>query len=281
MSEFYPQPDEFNLGYKPSHHLKEKRKNRKWKLARKLKILLTSTLLVMPLTINIGLWDINSFKFGPGTYQSSTSYVHFDENSGWFYNGDYFIPLVWDSADYTYSASGAYPATMNVSEIQSDYYLVNSSGDIEVTNKGFYLLDPFTQEKQFYTYMDKDAAIEKDVNPDLSSVILEGSWNGTIKPYHDYPAAYPQTIGFEDGQAILLIANTYNDYAEIYPLSYQRDGASIIFTPQQPITYTVTANEKDYAFIYDAPIHGILFFSDDGVHLALNVFNSQVFTKLP
>ena len=86
-SEFRPHPAEFNLVYQASRRKKEEKKERRWMLARKLKILLTSTLLIMPLTINIGLWDIHSFKFGPGTYECGPSLVHFDDDNGWFYNG--------------------------------------------------------------------------------------------------------------------------------------------------------------------------------------------------
>ena len=278
-SEFRPHPAEFNLGYQASRRKKEEKKERRWMLARKLKILLTSTLLIMPLTINIGLWDIHSFKFGPGTYECGTSLVHFDEDTGWFYNGSYFIPLTWNQTELTYQAAGAYPETSDATAHEMDCYYVKAGGDIEVRKDGIVLLDPFSQEKLFYTESKQEVNSSSVDSYNANGISLDGSWKGLITPGYSYPTAYPTDLTFQGTAAWLTATDTYGNGSQRYVLYYSIRDCVLSFSYPQPLTYSIVTPEKTINFEYNDILEGVLFFTQQGTYLHLNVFTSQVFEK--
>ena len=296
-AEFHPNPDEFNLGYKPSKRLAEKRKDRKWRLARKLKVLLTSTLLVMPLTIHIGLWDIHSFEFGPGTYQYENYYVHFEDSKGWFFDGTYFIPMYWNETANTYDAAGAYPDTMASSNLETEFYTVKASGDIEITDTGIILLNPFTQEKELFTPADvtlknKSAMVEQTENGknkiidvtyidsyNRKGLSFNGSWVGQFTPQYSYPMAYAMGMEFSGNTAeIALTDNTVHDVMT-FKLNWSVNRCVLTFEARKEVYYIIDTGEDWYNFWYDDTFYGILFFTENGTYLETNVFTSQIFTK--
>ena len=296
-NEFYPIPDEFNLGYKPSKRLVEKRKERKWKLARKLKVLLTSTLLVMPLTINIGLWDIRSFEFGPGTYQYENYYVHFEDSKGWFFDGTYFIPMYWNEAANTYDAAGAFPETTEASTLDTNFYTVKASGDIEVTDTGVILLNPFTQEKELFTpanvTLKNGSAMVEDPDDGKNKVIdvtyiddynrhglsFNGSWVGQFTPQYSYPMAYAIGMDFSGNTAeIALTDNVVHDIMT-FRLNWTISRCVLTFNARKEVYYMIPVEDGWKNFWYDDTFYGILFFTEKGMYLETNVFTSQIFTK--
>lgn len=281
-SEFRPHPEEFNLGYKPTRRTKEEKKERKWRLAHKLKVLMTSTLLIMPLTIHIGLWDIHSFKFGPGTYQCDSSIVHFDENTGWFYDGTFFIPLTWNQEEMTYNASGVYSDNIHSSAHETEFYHVVAGGDIEVTRDGFILLDPVTQQKRMYTTAEKtDTPIRSDAidNYIANGIDLNGTWYGQISPGYSHISAYPTQLIISGNTATLLVSDTYSHQLASYPLTLSRNGCIIDFYISEPLTYSIETPEKILNFEYNDIMEGIIVFTEDGTFIELNVFTSQIFER--
>ena len=281
-SEFRAHPAEFNLGYKPSRKTEEEKKDKKWKLARKLKVLMTSTLLIMPLTINIGLWDIHSFKFGPGTYQCDSSYVHFDENTGWFYDGTFFIPLTWNQELMTYNSKGVYSDNIDSSVHETEYYHVVAGGDIEVTRDGIILLDPITQQKRFYVTAEEPEypiMTESIDNYIANGISLDGTWYGQISPGYSHISAYPTQLIISGNTATLLVSDSYSHQLASYPLTLSRDGCVIEFYISEPITYSIETPEKTLNFEYNDIMEGIIFFTEDGTFIELNVFTSQIFER--
>ena len=278
-SEFRPHPAEFNLGYKASRRKKEEKKERRWMLARKLKVLLTSTLLIMPLTINIGLWDIHTFKFGPGTYECGTNLVHFDDNTGWFYNGSYFIPLTWNQDALTYEAVGAYPEVSDATVHEMNTYYVKAGGDIEVRKDGIVLLDPFSQEKLFYTESKQEVNSAFVDAYNASGISLDGTWRGLITPGYSYPTAYGTQLSFSGTAAWLTASDTQAHGSQTYVLYYSIKDCVVHFSYPQAMTYVISTPEKDINFEYNDVLEGVLFFAQQGTFSELNVFTSQVFGR--
>ncbi|MBR0385355.1 MAG: hypothetical protein IJI05_02255, partial [Erysipelotrichaceae bacterium] len=214
---FFPHPPEFNLGYKSSERTERKEKTRRWFLAHKLKVMMLSTLLVLPLTVNIGLWDIHSFEFGPGTYSCGSSYVHFDGGSGWFFNGEYFIPMTWNENAYTYEAAGAYPKAGNYGGNNAEYILAKAGGDMEITRDGIILLDPFTQQKQLYRETEASFNSSAVDAYNRNGAKLYGHWKGKVIPSLGYPVAFPINIYISDGDhTVINVTNTFDGHVQPY-----------------------------------------------------------------
>lgn len=276
---FFPHPAEFNLGYKSSEEAQAQKKSRKWVLPHRLKVLMFSTLLVLPLTVNIGLWDIRSFEFGPGTYSCGSSFVHFGEDSGWFFNGEYFIPMTWNQTSNTYEAVGAYPADGGYGGHYAEYVQARAGGDIEVSEEGVILLDPFTQQKLLYTPSDASfntAAIDAY---NSQGAQLSGHWKGRVIPAPGYPTAFPISIDISGSTAVLNVTSTEDGHVQSYSGSCSIADCVISFTMGEPLEYILTTADGEISFSYDKEMPGILFFTTSGSYLALNVFTSQLFGR--
>lgn len=271
VQEFYPHPDEFNLGYQSSRK-EEKKKKKRWKLVSRLKTFMFSVLLIMPLTIGIGLWDMNSFEFGLKTLKSGNSYVHFEENGGWFFNGRYFVPMQWDQKKGTYQASGAYPG-------DNGYLVVSCSGDLEVSGRGVTMQDPFSQKPGLYrdTTFSFNTAYIDEYNQDRFT--LSGKWQGTVEPDYPYPYAYPVAVEISGLQGVIIVGNTENSNIVSYPVTLVREGSHITLIPEQEIEYVVSTAEREIRFIMKDPVEAILYITEEGIYLATNIFADQIFVK--
>jgi len=271
-------PDEFNRNYRASPKKEKEKKDRKWLLAHKLKIMLVATLLVLPFTVNIGLWKLNAFVFTEGTYQCGNTYVHFAEDSSWFFNGSYFIPMSWDNETMTYRAAGAYPQHEGC-EMNVDYYLINASGTISTTMNGIKLLNPFTQKIEEYRLVDKQFNTTYIDHYNLYGPQLTDWWYGLGQPQFDFAAAYPRMIQFEGEYAIIVVNNTYQSWDDSWEFKVKCEDCHLTFIPEGEVRYEFYNGEKDVVYSTINPIDGILYFKENNCYIALNLFCSNVFHR--
>ena len=282
-SQFNPRPDEFNKGYQGGTKKEEKEKSKdKLKIYQRARTFLATTLIILPLTVNVGLWTLTSFQFGPGLYKAEDHFLCLEEdNDGWLFDGNYFVPLLWNNQSKIYEVQGAYPASAKGGLAYAEYYLLNTRGRFEVEEKYMSLIDPFTQESaDFYPVKNKNLDPESyaiDAYND-NNLTLQGKWAGLYRPATEYPSAYPSRLTIRDGgYAYLGIGNTVNNNEIYVGMTWKLEGSHLIFTYDGAIDYSFEADGKTLRFVYDRPLEGIIFFTEDGAYIALNVFASQIF----
>ena len=284
-SEYNRQPDEFNKNRRITQKKQENEEEKKDinKIYRRVRVFLASTLIILPLTVHVGLWNLSHFEFGPGLYKSGDHFLYLEEdNDGWFFDGSYFVPLLWNNESRIYEVHGACPENIYGGSPYAEYYLLNTRGKFETEEKYMSLTDPFTQLSEEY-YPVKNINLKRPVSDAVdayndNALDLKGKWTGMYKPATEYASAYPNRLTIKDGgKAYLGIANTENGYEMYVSMSWKLEGNHLIFTYDSPIDYSFNTEERTMRFVYDRPLEGIVFFTEDGAYIAFNVFASQIF----
>lgn len=312
-NEFRPLPDEFNLGYVPP--AKEEEEEEKKKRRRKLRKLLlygAVVFLILPFTLKTGLFEASGEngipdssqngsesanvggdtetaetenqqeeeKMPDGVYKSVTTTVCLDQGKGWYFNGEYFIPLHYDQKTLKYEAAGAFPESAGMS-LESTVYYVSASGTVEILANGVRMYDPFTQETSNFArqYMIPEIRqIKHAFSPELMERYIVGSWTGTLKPEVSYPMAY--MTGMEltaDGSITIHVANTENDTVASYSGSYVLEDGILKTLFRLPLKYRIVTDERTIECSFEQQPEGILMFTETGYNIFLNIFSSQLF----
>ena len=315
-NEFRPLPDEFNLGYiPPVREEEEEEKKKKQRRLRKLMIFAAAVFLILPLTLKTGLFaaadsggidgddpslnpegsetaaessgeeitedaETEEKKVPDGTYKSASTYVLLDKGRGWFYNGEYFIPLHYDTEDLTYRAAGAFPESPGMA-LESTSYYVDSEGVIDILANGVRMYDPFTQQtSQFarvYAPMEISSIIQA-FSPVMMERHIAGTWTGTLAPDTDYPMAYMTSLELSEGGGLsITVANTENDSTSVYSGSWTLEDGILKTSFDLPLKYEIVTSERTIECSFEQMPEGILYYTQDGCYLFLNIFSSQLF----
>ena len=307
--EFRPLPEEFNLGYKPPVKEEEEEKKKKKRKLRKVLVLATAVLIILPLTLRTGLFSDpssagnaasnatadpsannmtgepdpeNAVRLNEGTYYSGETYAHFDNAKGWFFNGEYFIPLEYDAETLEYRAAGAYPESLGLS-LDSTAYYVTAKGEIGIEGDNLLIYDPFTQKTAEFrpssasfdtTYIDRANSLSFEIGMPF------GSWTGTLEPSADHPMAYLKSVLLSpDGTLTVTAGDTETSNTRVYNGSWTLKDGILQTSFDLPLEYEIKAGESTIRYTFKQQPEGILLYSEKGCYLYLNIFASQVFVR--
>lgn len=314
QNEFRPLPDEFNLGYvpPPKKEEEEKKKKRKKKL-RKVILSAAAVFLILPLTLKTGLFQNAQANITPantetaglsgnasdpagtheepensaekekmpdGTYLAGSTYVTLDKGRGWFFNGEYFIPLHYDMDNLSYQAAGSLPASETMS-LDSTVYYVSAQGTIEMTVSGVRMFDPFSQETRTFARISPQQEtryIHRAFTKNLIEKDIAGTWTGQFVPEESYPMAYitEMTLSAAGGLS-MTVANTENDDTAVYEGSWTLSGGILHTSFDLPLKYEIVMDDRTVECSFEQMPEGILIYKESGIFIYLNIFSSQLF----
>lgn len=219
-------------------------------------------------------------KVPDGTYRSASTYVCLDQGRGWFYNGEYFIPLHYDTDDLSYRAAGAFPESPEMA-LESTSHYVDSEGVIDILANGVRMYDPFTQETSQFARVYAPMEISSIIHA-FSPVMIEnhiaGTWTGTLTPDTDYPMAYMTSLELSEGGGLsITVANTENDSTSVYSGSWSLEDGVLKTSFDLPLKYEIVTSEHKIECSFEQMPEGILYYTEDGYYIFLNIFSSQLF----
>lgn len=308
-NEFHPLPDEFNLGYRPPvKHEEEKEKKRRQ--LRKLILYAAVVLFVLPFTLRTGIFSEAGGNSKPdpgqnennpggeiipgendpekevpvlpeGTYYSGGTYVCFSRGKGWFFNGEYFIPMEYDTEKMTYRAAGAYPESEGMGLVSTVHY-ISCEGDVEMLRHDVRLYDPFRQKTAVFmpTEMPFDTMyIIRAFSAVQTERYIAGTWTGAYTPDGSIPMAYLKSMTLDAAGGLqITVGNTENEYTQVYAGSWSLEDGVLKTSFSLPLKYEIVTDERTITCTFEQMPEGILFYTQRGYHLYLNIFSSQLFT---
>ena len=307
MPEYRRLPDEFNRDSQSSLTVPEKRKSAVRK--RMLTFFIAAALMfVLPLTVGVGLGTKQAsspmpdpspdpapvpvpgpimpevFTFKPGIYEAAGSYAEFyEDGSGWFYNGKYFLPMTWNPDTNEYRCAGVYPEIMNISKPSGTVYYAVSEGTVEVDaeRRGIRIMDPFRQMTFLFTVSSKSFDTEF-IDAYLNNPVLpEGRWDGLMIPKTEYVSAYVMGMETFKDHATLFLTDSDTLRRESTPVSVglSMKDCVIQMEPAEPLEYYVHIGDREVLFRHPDPLEAGLFFTDEGMYIFTYLFSFQVYSN--
>lgn len=304
--EFRPLPDEFNLGYVPPvKEEEEEKKKKKRRQLRKLLMMAAVLFIIFPLVLDTGLFHKaepqpenvpppviaetpapvvtpeptptpestpTPVPYPHGTFVSGETYVHLEEEGSWFFNGRYFIPLSYDTETLAYHAAGAYPAEEGMA-LTSTVYYVTSDGTVEEEGGSLRLFDTFTQETVLF------APSDASFHPAYLDAELTGGWQGMHTPAADYPMAYIKSMTLASETLMIIVGDNQSENQTVYSGSYALEDGVLKTSFDLPIVYQIVMADQIVECRFEQDPEGIVFYTEDGCFLFLNIFSSQLFTR--
>ncbi|MBE6103911.1 MAG: hypothetical protein IIY51_02215 [Erysipelotrichaceae bacterium] len=293
-------PDEFNIGYDSSRNKKPEEEKRRG-IYRILRIFVAVTLLIFPLTIRQGLISLLPkeevipdtppvvdpvtppepirYEINGSTYKADGIYVHFNEKNGWFYDGKYFIGFSWDEPTGNYSAAGSVPDNDAGSSLTSTVSYLRCEGTIESNeaNDELIMYEPFGQnDKLFIRTEDKINDRFIDIL-NYENYLFAGYYEGKYVPDFGFDALYVNRIAADGSNMVMTIANTANTDLTEVSASYTYSGGVIIINLDTPFEYELTTEAGTKKYIFNDPLEAVVFVTEDGMYMGMNLFCWQVF----
>ncbi len=299
-AEYRKIPDEFNIGYDSSREKKPEEEKRRG-IYRILRIFVAVTLLIFPLTIRQGLISLLPeeevipdippvvdpvtppepirYEINGSTYKADGIYVHFNEKKGWFYDGKYFIGFSWDESTGKYSAAGTVPDSGTVATLTSTVSYLKCEGTIESNeaNDELIMYEPFGQNDKLFI------RTEEKINDrfidilNYENFLFAGYYEGKYVPDFGFDALYVSRIAADGSNMVITLANTANSNVSEITASYSYSEGVISISLDHPFEYELTTDAGTKKYIFNDPLEAVVFATDEGMYMGMNLFCWQVF----
>ncbi len=293
-------PDEFNLGYDSLRKKKPEDEKRRG-IYRILRIFVAVTLLIFPLTIRQGLIHLLPeeevipdtppvvepdtppepirYEIKGSTYKADGVYVHFNESNGWFYDGNYFIGFTWDELTNKYNAAGSLPDPGNGSSLTSTVSYLRCEGTIESNeaNDEIIMFEPFGQnDKKFIRTEEKVSDRFIDIL-NYENYVFAGYYDGKYIPDFGFDSLYVSKIAADGKNMLISISNTANSEISEISASYSYSNGVITIELDNPFEYELITDAGTKRYVFNDPVEAVVFVSEEGMYMGMNLFCWQVF----
>ena len=241
-------------------------------------------MLIMPITIKSGLGSLGHaaedrsaevYRIYNGTYRSEHTWLRLENGSGWFFDGTYFLPLSFNWQDLSYRSAGLLPHS--VSQPESSVIGLTAEGIISKTRRTLTLYDPFTQS--FAEFELAEETFNTSYIDLLTSAdyVPAGTWKLLSRPDLDFDAPFVREVHLNHDQATLNMGDlaTGNTVSISGDVNYH-DGLAEI-TLRHPLDYDIVTPYLSRHFHYDDMIPAIVYATEKGLYLGLNLFGWHIF----
>lgn len=289
--EYLPLPDEFNLGYVSKNRIKEDKKKKKF--LKRLSVFAMVTLLLFPLTIKQGLNVLGEPSSGENknpimpvitdtgvsgkTYVFDKYFLHFDENTGWFFDGNFFIPMTYNQDTNEYDINGNITDNFNSPSFTSTVHYLHADGVFTYNKNSVNIINPYTMTYEKFTVDDHAFNDEHIKTYNRFDFNFKGKYQGMLLPDLPDPAPYVKDVEITDDYFIIFIGDTHEtDKFEVYSFPYEFSNGIIKLNMTENSTYTLEYDEYVKEFVYDDPLDVAVFITETGIYLGMNLFGWQV-----